>query len=270
MRTRIDLSSSIAHKPGSRQAIDPDIASERSLQIHVLGAHAVQNDAGRQLAAMGDSQLPDRRREDKDVAADKLASHTSAQPADATCRRRRRNHYFANAPNRTDRDLIDFLLWQKKADQLGIKFTTDDIKKLIDKEFYSFFQAPLRRSRSASSFQQQMAQFNMDRCLEAIGEEFRRARRPGRGAGLPTPIGGRGDKTFGGFPMFSTPYEVYEFYREQCSPTTYGVIPVPAINFILARSPTRTRATRSVSPGTPRPVDKYKDDEPNPAAKRRA
>ena len=34
------------------------------------------------------------------------------------------------------------------------------------------------------------------------------------------------DKTAGGFPTFSTPYDQFEFYREQTSPTTYGAIPV--------------------------------------------
>ena len=53
------------------------------------------------------------------------------------------NHYFSNMPNRTNRDLVNFLLWQKKADQLGIKFTTDDVKKLIDKEFHGFFRGQL-------------------------------------------------------------------------------------------------------------------------------
>ncbi len=38
------------------------------------------------------------------------------------------SHYFVNAPNRNDRDLIDFLLWKRKADQLGISFTTEDTK----------------------------------------------------------------------------------------------------------------------------------------------
>src|SRR5689334_14988494 len=48
-------------------------------------------------------------------------------------------HYFAAAPNRTSRDLVDFMLWRMKADQLGIKFTTDDIARLIAREFYGFF-----------------------------------------------------------------------------------------------------------------------------------
>src|SRR5262249_18649877 len=35
------------------------------------------------------------------------------------------NHYFVNAPNRNDRDLIEFMLWEKKADQFGVRFTRE-------------------------------------------------------------------------------------------------------------------------------------------------
>src|SRR5688572_10945623 len=45
-------------------------------------------------------------------------------------------HYFATAPNRTSRDLVNFMLWEKKADQLGIKLTEDDVKALIQKDFF--------------------------------------------------------------------------------------------------------------------------------------
>lgn len=45
--------------------------------------------------------------------------------------------YFANQPNRTTRDQLEYLLWKKKADQLGIRFTHDDVAKLVEGEFPS-------------------------------------------------------------------------------------------------------------------------------------
>jgi hypothetical protein len=141
-----------------------------------------------------------------------------------------REHYFISSPNRTNRDLVEYMLWRKKADELGIKLTTADVKKLIEKEFHGFFQAAAE-VQVRKDLQQHMANFNINRCVEAIGEEFRV--RMAQVALLgPIAHGGRADKTFGGFPMFNTSYEAFEYYREQCSPTTYAAIPVPVANFV--------------------------------------
>lgn len=43
--------------------------------------------------------------------------------------------YFANQPNRNERDRLEFVLWKKKADQLGIRYTHDDVARLVDLEF---------------------------------------------------------------------------------------------------------------------------------------
>src|SRR5205823_5259393 len=145
---------------------------------------------GRDLESMVSS--PTAKAEDKEAARAILAMF-------ALVRSRVSNeHYFLNAPNRTSRDLVNFLLWQKKADQLGIKLTTDDVKKLVQKEFHDFFlsDAPITKHLRES-----MTGFNIDRCLAAIGEEFRV--RMAQVAVLgPGWHGGRPDKTFGGAPVF--------------------------------------------------------------------
>lgn len=169
-------------------------------------------------------------------------------------------HYFAAAPNRTNRDLVDFMLWSKKADQLGIRFTTDDVKRMIDREFYGFFNAQAQ-IEIRKHLQQQMSRFNMDKCVEAIGQEFRvrAAQVAVLGAGA---HGGHLEKTLGGYPMFNISYEMFEFYREECSPTTYGVIPVPAANYESVipdpneNDPATYAKLREL-------FDKYKNDEPN-------
>jgi hypothetical protein len=136
-------------------------------------------------------------------------------------------HYFINAPNRSDRDLINFKLWQKKADQLGIHYTESDIKHLIQREFFNFHRSDVEIRKQ---LEQQLQGFNMTKCLEAIGEEFRV--RSAQVALLGPGIHGRSDKTYGGSPTFSPAYEVFDFYRERCSPTLYEVVAVPAANFV--------------------------------------
>ena len=106
-----------------------------------------------------------------------------------------------------------------------------------------------------------MAGFNLNRCIEAIGEEFRV--RMAQVAVLgPVAHGSRTDKTYGGFPMFGTSYDVFEFYRDQCSPTTYGAIPVPAINF-LPLVPEPDESNPKIRAELIELFDKYKNDEPN-------
>jgi hypothetical protein len=206
-------------------------------------------------------RMPNVRPEDKGVARVKLASLSLFQYQVQAQLLSGGEHYFASSPNRTNRDLVHFILWQKKADELGIKFTDDDVKKLIEREFYDFFR-PESEVRVRRHLQQNMANFNLSKCIEAIGEEFRV--RAAQTAVLgSSPHGGRGDKTFGGFPAYPTSYEGYEFYREQCSPTTYGAIPVSALNFIdRVGEPDET--DRKVREELMQLFDKYKDDEPYP------
>ena len=52
--------------------------------------------------------------------------------------------YFANQPNRTQRDQLEFMLWKKKADKLGIRYTREDVEKLVANEFPSQTAADLK------------------------------------------------------------------------------------------------------------------------------
>lgn len=159
--------------------------------------------------------------------------------------------YFVNAPNTTQRDLLNFMLWEKKADQLGIKFTPDDVKQLVQKEFMGEFRddVPVREA-----MQRNMPWFTVDGLLKALAAEFRV--RAAQTAVLGN--SGRTNRTLTFPPLFTAPYEVFDFYREQCSPTSYQVLAVPAANFMgaVAGTPTEDELRRL--------YDKYKDDEPNP------
>lgn len=168
----------------------------------------------------------------------------------------RGQQYFLNARNQTHRDLVEFILWQKKADQLGIKFSTDDIKRLIQKEFYNQFRndAAVRKQ-----MQERTQGFSFEACMRAIGEEFRvrLAQRiytgPGGLDGVST-----GNRMAAAAAVFATPYEVLQFYQEKFSPTSYQVLALPArsLSHLVTGQPTLDEERQL--------YDKYKDREPDP------
>jgi len=43
--------------------------------------------------------------------------------------------YFTASPNADRQDAMNFLLWRKKADQLGVRFIRADVERLVEKEF---------------------------------------------------------------------------------------------------------------------------------------
>jgi hypothetical protein len=167
------------------------------------------------------------------------------------------DHYFVNAPNRSLKDAADFMLWEKKADQLGIKFTEADVKALIQREFFGQFRDDVAIRKEMSRGQG----FNFEACLRAIGTEFKvRAAQ----TILLGPRGG-GERTLSAPPIFTPPYDLFTFYREECSPTTYDVLSLPVEAFIPAVV---------VPPDTDKKFDdelrelftKYQSTEPNPAS----
>ncbi|HJZ56361.1 MAG TPA: hypothetical protein VKE74_15460 [Gemmataceae bacterium] len=179
-------------------------------------------------------------------------------------------HYFLNAPNRNNRDLIEFMLWEKKADQMRIRFTEDDIKALIQKEFYGQFKSDVAVRKQ---LEKDLPRFSIDECLKAIGDEFRvrtvQTALLGHTVVIDQPGGGRmyldaqqsvrDDSTLSFPPLLTPPYEMYDFYREKVSPTTYWAVAVPGANFA-------ERVTGNPSEAELRALyDKYKDQEYDPS-----
>jgi hypothetical protein len=156
------------------------------------------------------------------------------------------DHFFTNAPNRTQRDLIEFMLWEKKADQLGIRFTRNDVNKLIQAEFGGYF----RDDGSVRKAMQSTPGFTVDAVLDAIATEFKVR------AAQTAVLGYVG--RYRGAPGYPTPYELFEYYREQTSPSTYDVISVPAAAFVdkVVGEPTENEIADLFK--------KYASDEPNP------
>ena len=187
-------------------------------------------------------ESPNARGEDKDVAR----AYRTVFVLSKYLQEGGGEHYFINAPNKTRRDLVEFMLWEKKADQLGIRFTKDDAKKLIQNEFYNFFKSDVNVRKILQSSQG----FTMDGCLAALASEFKvRAAQ--------TAVLGH-DARYHRGPALAAPYEMFEYYREQTSPATYEVLAVPAAAFVdkVTGEPTEAEVNELFK--------KYADAEPNP------
>jgi hypothetical protein len=84
--------------------------------------------------------------------------------------------YFTNQPNESNRDRFNFKLWLKKADQLGIRFTNEDVLQMVQDEFPNF---PASKELSIDGIINEAAkrtnsrEINRNTVLEALGDEFR-------------------------------------------------------------------------------------------------
>lgn len=156
-------------------------------------------------------------------------------------------HYFLNAPNRNQNDLIEFVLWQKKADQMGIKFGREDVKRLIQTEFALMFKndVPVRAAMTKET-----QGFTLEKCYDALAEEFRVR------AAQTAVMGSTG--RHGEAPVYSTPYEAFEYYRDQTSPSAYSLLAVPAAAFVpqVTEVPTEAQLVELFK--------KHETAEPNP------
>ncbi|MBA4191685.1 MAG: hypothetical protein C0467_27210 [Planctomycetaceae bacterium] len=246
--------------PEPRQMMERILSMEQQLRNPQFAQFAAQiqqgmHDQVRQLAFS-----PTAKPEDKEVANAKIQSIAISTALQQAQMAGGPEQYFALAPNRTLSEMITFMLWQKKADQLGITFTTADVKILIEREFFGSFGASAQVAVQ-KAMAQSMPGFTMDACLKAVAEEFRV--RTAQVAVLGGDAHAMRGNNFGGFPAFNTPHDAFEFFREQCSPTTYAVIPVSAADFI-SRIPDPNLKDPAVLNELKSLYQQFKDEEANP------
>ncbi len=76
--------------------------------------------------------------------------------------------FIAPIDTAKSRDVVEFMLWEKKADQLGIQFTDEDIDQLVKKELRQpIDDRPIRQALK------DMRGFSMEACRKALKAEFR-------------------------------------------------------------------------------------------------
>lgn len=134
------------------------------------------------------------------------------------------NVYFAGMPNRHMRDQLEYLLWLKKADQLGIRFTPEDVNRLVDVEFPDVTPSDLDalRGETARGGARRRDEAEL---TDALADEFRvRAAQ--------TAVLGVTETRFHGGIQPAVPLDLFEFYKRQTSPTQYTFLKVPTDAFL--------------------------------------
>jgi hypothetical protein len=156
----------------------------------------------------------------------------------------------------SDRDTLDFMLLLKKADQLGINYSKDEVLALVSKDTLG------RLGNAGASIERRMREsgrfgdISPAWLIEAIGNEYRARAALSAIQGLsPTAatIRQRRDNSFialilgvepgtlplpgqlgtlSAMPGQLTPYEFFEFYKDRCSEHTFAMLEIPAENFM--------------------------------------
>jgi hypothetical protein len=127
--------------------------------------------------------------------------------------------YFANQPNRNQRDQLEFLLWKKKADRLGIRYTQEDVIRLVDGEFPPD-SIPADDLKAMATDTAAKAGKSKTELYEALADEFRvRAAQ--------TAVMGVNPVRFPAAPPAGTTRERYEHFVNETTATKYTMLTVP-------------------------------------------
>ncbi len=162
--------------------------------------------------------------------------------------------YFSNLPNtKSNSERLEFELWLRKADKLGITIAPGEVPEMLQKEFSG-------RLKNADfvdiekGFQANRSGFSREILMAALADEFRV--RTAMTVVLGPVVGKSGSPAV---QAFATPYEAYQHYREKCDSGLFAVMTVPTANYLDKVQGVPSESELQVL------FDKYRKDEPNPA-----
>jgi hypothetical protein len=131
----------------------------------------------------------------------------------------RSNLFFGEVPNQNSADALYFLMVLKEADRLDIKFTDDDVKKLINDETENILNDE-KMSREVDAVVRKQHKLSADKILRAITNEYRMR------TALTILRGSRS------VPAAQTPYEMFEYYKDRCTPIKFELVDVAVEKYL--------------------------------------
>lgn len=202
------------------------------------------------LDAMVSSQLS--KPEEKELA------RTAKVMVDIDSRRMFSPTYFSTIPIKETKDSYEFELWKRKADKLGITISS------IDAEFMVYSELGAQANETdwkqiQNELQSRDARLTTESLKQAIADEFRVRTAM---AAIIGNTNSRNGADIGGDQSAASPYQVYQYYRQQCDESMYSVLGIPAENFIkdVKGEPTEAELRELFA--------KYRVQEPNPVLER--
>jgi hypothetical protein len=128
--------------------------------------------------------------------------------------------YFGGTGN--EKDLLDFLIWQRQADRLGIQLSRADISALIGQETQKGFTAEINKVVQ-QGIRQRFRDLKPETLDHALAAEFRA--RLAQEAVLGAPVA-----YFDQYLPSLTPYDFWNLYRDERAESTVALLPIPVGN----------------------------------------
>lgn len=170
--------------------------------------------------------------------------------------------YFANQPNRTERDRLEFLLWKKKADQLGIRYTQEDVIRLVDGEFPPE-SIPADDLKAMAADSATKAGKSKSELYDALADEFRV-----RAAQMA--VMGVNPVRYPASTPVGTTRERYEHFVNETTATKYTMLTIPVEAYLAEVD--RKLASKELAPPTDAELTKIFNEasntDPDPASPR--
>jgi hypothetical protein len=140
-------------------------------------------------------------------------------------RRPQNESYFGGNPD-SQADNLDFLVWKRQADQLGVRLSPEDVNLAVSMEL---FRQPL--TNEAATYIHRLLRerfgpaYSIDRLQEALGDEIRvrTVRQSFLGQALGNGLA---------LPTATTPDEQFDWYRDVRTTVRAGLIDVPVAGFV--------------------------------------
>jgi hypothetical protein len=126
--------------------------------------------------------------------------------------------YFGGSPD--SEDLLDFMIWQRQADRLGIQLSESNIGALLGKETQGRFTPDVNKKVQQSLRATRYRDLQRETLNRALAAEFRA--RLAQDAVLGAPV-----STFDQYLPSLTPYDFWTYYRDQRAESTVAMLPIP-------------------------------------------
>lgn len=223
--------------------LDPQIlrmAQQGQLQMNMLqqfqqmSKNQTQTAIRQILVAPGDTSA------DKDLA--KSASELMRLDEQAEAIGRTGTYFSYPGRARSNEDRLEYDLWLRKADKLGISIRPEDAPGLVKDDLGSQV-TPDVWNAVEKTFTSKI-NFSRARLLSALANEYR--------------VRAAVDVVMGKAVGTTTPFDTYQFFKDQTDAATYTVMSVPAENFLDKVKETPSEADLRTL------YDKYKGVEPAP------
>jgi hypothetical protein len=180
----------------------------------------VQQSGGKELERIRKALEGIGKRDEANLLA--LAAAARDKQARRYFRQQTNELYFGGST--TTASLLDFLIWRHQADQLGIQLTEKDIKNEIGHETLDLL-VPEEFRQIDQSFDRRQRMITREQLLAALGNEFRVRMAQTALLGPEASLSGQPSAPV-------TPYEFWQFYRDNRTAVTADLLPVPVSEFI--------------------------------------